>query len=591
MRISIFHGRPGISPEEELLLQFQGIIAEYERAQIAERSRRGKRYRAKAGSLSVLSGAPYGYRYVKKTDTSAAYYEVIEEQAEAVRMVYKLYTEDGLSINAIARWLNAHAIPTRKGRSRWERSTVWAMLRNPAYKGTACFGKTERTDRQKVTRPLRQRGGFSPRCSNNRERPRAEWIEIPVPAIVREDTFALAQERLEQNKRLSPRRTIEPTLLQGMLVCSRCGYAFYRTSTRTSKRKIYYYRCLGSDDYRHPNGRVCHNLPIRQDYLDEMVWKHVVQLLENPELIRAEIRRRIRQIQDSSPTKRRKEAVEMEITRVEKSVEKLLDAYQEGLLRLEELRKRMPGLRKRQEALKSEFNTLEATAASHQGFLRLAENMEDFLQRLRNTADSMSVSDRQKILRLVVREILVDLETIKIRHSIPVTGPSPASGPPKRPEVPSYLLRSWSHTPTLNRTFFISYQLAVFQHTCSQLFLDETYYAPVSYSVLNKFCQPFVLEGIEKCTNICIKHPVHFSPRGSDIKCVQSIMWTASWSKPVGKSEKIPLVNRIHNFRCCPLNDLVFQYTNTNWSSATIRFANVMPYGRFCPVRSLFQPL
>jgi len=432
------------TPEEELLLQFQGMIAEYERAQIAERSRRGKRYRAKAGSISVLSGAPYGYRYIKKTDTSAAYYQVIEEQAEAVRKVYKLYTEDGLSINAIARWLNAHAIPTCKGKSRWERSTVWAMLRNPAYKGTACFGKTERAERQKVTRPLRQRGGFSPRCSSNRERPRDEWIEIVVPAIVREDSFALAQERLEQNKRLSPRRTIEPTLLQGMLVCSRCGYAFYRTSTRTSKTKIYYYRCLGSDDYRHPNGRVCDNRPIRQDYLDEMVWKHVVQLLENPELIRAEIRRRIRQIQDSSPTKRRKEAVEMEISRIEKSIEKLLDAYQEGLLRLEDLRKRMPRLRKRQEALKSEFNTLEATAASHQGFLRLAENIEDFLGHLRNTADSMSVTDRQKILRLVVKEILVDLKTIKIRHSIPVTGPAPASGPPKCPEVPSYLLRSWS---------------------------------------------------------------------------------------------------------------------------------------------------
>jgi site-specific DNA recombinase len=294
------------TPEEELLLQFQGMIAEYERAQIAERSRRGKRYRAKAGSVNVLSGAPYGYRYIKKTESTSAYYEVIREQAEVVRKVYRLFTKDGLSINAIARWLDAHAIPTRKGKWRWERSTVWAMLRNPAYKGTACFGKTEQAERQKLTRPLRQRGGFSPRCSSNRERARSEWIEIPVPAIVRAGTFELAQERLEQNKRFSPRRTIEPTLLQGMLVCNRCGYAFYRTSTRTSKRKLYYYRCLGSDDYRYPNGRICHNRPIRQDYLDEVVWKHVVQLLEDPELIRSEIRRRIRQIQDSSPTRQRK---------------------------------------------------------------------------------------------------------------------------------------------------------------------------------------------------------------------------------------------------------------------------------------------
>ena len=296
-----------------------------------------------------------------------------------------------------------------------------------------------------MTRPLRQRGGFSPRCSSNRERPRSEWIEIPVPAIVKEQTFDLAQERLEQNKRFSPRRTIEPTLLQGMLVCNRCGYALYRTSTRTSKRKLYYYRCLGSDAYRYFNERVCENRPIRQDYLDGVVWKSVLQLLESPELIRSEIKRRIKQIQDSSPTKRRKEVVEKERARIGKSIDKILDAYQEGLIRLEELRKRMPGLRKRQAALKAELNSLEVAAASHQGFLRLAENMEDFLRRLRKTADSMSVSDCQKIVRLVVKEILVDLETIKIKHSIPVLEVSVESGPQKAPEIPSYLLRSWSH--------------------------------------------------------------------------------------------------------------------------------------------------
>ena len=439
------------TPEEELLLQFQGMIAEYERAQIVERSRRGKRHRAKSGSINVLSGAPYGYRYMKKTENSAAYYEVIERQAEVVRSVFNLYTEGDLSINAIARCLNESDIPTRRGVCRWERSTVWGMLRNPAYKGMACFGKTKRAERQRVTRPLRMRGGFSPRCNCSQERPREDWIEIPVPAIVREETFALAQERLEQNKRYSPRHTIEPTLLQGMLVCSRCGYAFYRTSTRTSKRKIYYYRCLGSDDYRHPNGRICDNRPIRQDYLDEVVWKHVVQLLENPEVIRSEIQRRIRQIQDSSPTKRRKEVVENEIVRVDKSIEKLLDAYQEGLLELEELRRRTPDLRKRQQSLKSELGSLETATVTQQGFLLLAENMEDFLGRLRKTADSMDVVERQKILRLVVKEILIDLETIKIRHSIPLTGNSPDSGTLNNTGVPSYLLRSGSGCHSMRR--------------------------------------------------------------------------------------------------------------------------------------------
>ena len=90
-----------------------------------------------------------------------------------------------------------------------------------------------------------------------------------------------------------------------MLVCKQCGYAYYRTSTRTSKRKLYYYRCLGSDDYRHPNGRVCANPPVRQDHLDEVLWQEIMRLLEDPGLIRAEIDRRIHALRESSPNKRR----------------------------------------------------------------------------------------------------------------------------------------------------------------------------------------------------------------------------------------------------------------------------------------------
>ena len=73
------------TPEDQLLLQFQGMIAEYERAQIMERSRRGKRHRAHQGEVNVLSGAPYGYRYVRKSEERAGYYEVIESEAQVVR--------------------------------------------------------------------------------------------------------------------------------------------------------------------------------------------------------------------------------------------------------------------------------------------------------------------------------------------------------------------------------------------------------------------------------------------------------------------------------------------------------------------------
>src|SRR6202158_1908079 len=145
----------GSTPEDELLVQFQGMIAEYERAQILERSRRGKRHRARQGEVSVLSGAPFGYRYVRKSEQSAAYYEINEAEAPVVRWVYERYTIDGLSIGPFTRLLDEQAAPTCKRRGRWERSVVWAVLRNSAYRGVAYFGKIRIAPRSRITRPLR----------------------------------------------------------------------------------------------------------------------------------------------------------------------------------------------------------------------------------------------------------------------------------------------------------------------------------------------------------------------------------------------------------------------------------------------------
>jgi site-specific DNA recombinase len=439
------------SAEDQLVLQFQGMIAEYERAQILERSRRGKRHRARQGEVSVLSGAPYGYRYVRKTDDCAAYYEIIEAEAAVVRRVYEAYTAEGLSIGAITRRLNEQGVPTRKRSSRWERSTVWAMLRNPAYKGKACFGKTRIAPRQRVTRPLRLRGGFAKRNSANHERPREEWIEIPVPAIVNDSTFDLSQERLEKNKRFAPRRTVEPSIVQGLVNCSQCGYAMYRTSARTSARKIYYYRCIGSDAWRHLNGPVCGNRPVRQDLLDELVWNEVIKLLEHPELIEAEIERRLAAARETSPNKRREEALRRELTRTRKSMERLVTAYQETLLSLEELRARLPELRRREQAAQAELQSIVDQTNDRAAYLRLTETLSTFLNRLRSAAQTLDIVERQRIVRLLLKEVLVGEDTIVLRHSIPIpAGPSNDEAPPSPSDLrrvsrgEGYLLRSGS---------------------------------------------------------------------------------------------------------------------------------------------------
>jgi site-specific DNA recombinase len=428
------------SPQDQLLLQFQGMIAEYERAQILERSRRGKRHRAKQGEVSVLSGAPYGYHYVRKTDDRQAYYEVIESQAEIVRQVFELYTVQALSIGAITRHLNETGVPTRKEQSCWERSTVWAMLRNPAYRGTACFGKTQESARQRRSSRAVRMLSRPPRrgARTQRETPPDEWIRIAVPALVDERSFELAQQRLQDNKRLSPRRTVEPSLLQGLVHCAGCGYALYRTSTRSSARKIYYYRCLGSDAWRYQGQARCTARPIRQDLLDDSVWREVARLIEDPALIQAELARRVQAARRSHPAKLHQERTARELLQIQRRVERLLTAYQEELLDLDELRRRMPALRRQEARLKAELESLDGMLADQSAWLHLVHTLNEFLERLRGQAQTTDVLTHQRIMRLIVKEVIVGDDSITIRHSIPSSsrsagGPTGGAEPPASP--------------------------------------------------------------------------------------------------------------------------------------------------------------
>jgi len=423
------------TPEEVLLLQFQGMIAEYEKAQISERTRRGKRHRAQAGLANALTGAPYGYRYVRKADGLPARYEVVEHEAAVVREVFRRYTEEWESLGALARWLTAQGIPTRTAQPRWNKSTVWGMLRNPAYQGTACFQKTLQAERQRMTRRLRQRGGLTPRARCSRPRPQTEWIEIPVPALITPTQFALAQERFEQNRRFAARHTKEPSLLQGMLICQLCGYALYRTS-RGARRKRVYYRCMGADAYRFPQGRRCANRPVRQDVVETLVWEQVIRLLANPTLVRAEIDRRLAELRASHPGEVKREIATKELMRTQAAMMRLIEAYQEQLISLDELRTRMPPLRQREAVVQSQLAALEAERLDAETYIALAESLEGFLAKLHDAAQSLGVPERQRVLRLVVKEVQVGTEAIVIKHSIPLLEHYPTPGP-------GYLLRPW----------------------------------------------------------------------------------------------------------------------------------------------------
>jgi site-specific DNA recombinase len=244
-------------------------------------------------------------------------------------------------------------------------------------------------------------------------------------------------------------------LLQGLLVCRQCGYALYRTSTRTSKQQLHYYRCLGSDRYRHLKGPVCPNRPIRQDALDQFVWTEVLRVLDDPALIDTEIARRRAVARTADPLRTRAAALQREQARLDASSERLLSAYQEGLVSLAQLRQRMPEVQKQTRAVVAELHALELAAVDDTRYVQLAETLAGFRAKLRARAETLDVRERQQILRLVVKEILVDGDTITLRHSIPIPPadagtnrvPPSSAGPPGAAPAPDYLLRSGRRLP------------------------------------------------------------------------------------------------------------------------------------------------
>lgn len=420
-RVEFVKGPRGDSAEDQLLVQFQGMFAEYEKAQILERYRRGKTHRAKTGSINVLSGAPFGYRYVRKSEHAGAVYEIVEHEAALVAELFRRYANEAASIAELTRWLTDSGAPTRTGKNRWDRSVIWGMLRNPAYAGRAVFGKTMVVHESPgLNRAARLVGRETPKASKTVDRPRDQWTEILVPAIVSEETFDRVAARLADNKRFASRNSKVPSLLQGLAACSNCGYGYYRTSTRTTNKKIYYYRCLGSDDYRYPGGRVCTNKPVRADYLDTVVWDHITSMLADPHLIRTEIDKRLETAKTSGPVVAQRKRLDTALAKARAGITAMIEAFGEQLITIDELRARTPDLRARETNLRNQIQTLDSQLADRDAYLALAGDLEGFLTQLHTKAEVSTVEERQRVLRLLVKDVLVGPEKITIRHRIPI---------------------------------------------------------------------------------------------------------------------------------------------------------------------------
>ena len=440
VRVVFLLGARGETAEETLLTQVQGMVAEYERARLMERYRRGKLHRARQGLVNPLSGAPYGYRYVARTATEPARYEVVLAEAEVVRGLFDALVHRQQSIAQLVRDLNTAGVPTRRGAPRWDRSTVWGILRNPAYAGEAAYGKTESVPRGQLLRPIRSKTS-TPRRARSAARARAteQWISIPVPALVTSEVFTAAREQLERNKRLSARNARgHRYLLQGLVVCASCGYAYYGKAVSPAARKgrpcYAYYRCVGSDAYRFAGGRICHNPQMRVDPLDAHVWDAVRATLEDPARVLNEWVRRAESDRVQVERRAQRDAAAQVVTAQERSLTRLLDAYEAGALDLPELTARSDRLKARLTHAREALEQAETQLAEIVTLRAVTGRLEDFAARVRGGLEQLSWEERRDLIRLLVARVEIDPEGATVVFRLPTSpttgGPAPTNSSP-----------------------------------------------------------------------------------------------------------------------------------------------------------------
>jgi site-specific DNA recombinase len=416
----VFLNRPlGQSPEDDLLLQVQGIVAEYERAKIMERSRRGKKHAAQSGSLNVMSGAPFGYRYVSVREGGGqARFEPVAEQARIVQHIFSWIGQDRCSLAEVCRRLQKAGELTATGKRFWSRQAVWHVLQNPAYQGQAAYGKTHMMPRGKKARlrsacgrPAEPRRSGAPVAADPKE-----WVFVSVPPLVDAALFRAAHEQLDENRsraRLGRRRP--GYLLQGLTCCARCGYAYYGKTTRQlgashQMKDFRYYRCSGSDGYRFGGERICSNAQIQGEFVEAAVWHEVFELLTKPERLEREYQDRSRVGASLGDV----DTLKAERVKLQHAVERLIDSFTEGLIDKDQFTSRM-------DRTKSRIADLDAKIKVDAGDVDQLEHLRVAAKRVRELAAAvgphLASADwqrRREIIRTIVQRIEIGSNLIKI---------------------------------------------------------------------------------------------------------------------------------------------------------------------------------
>ena len=420
----VFLNRPlGQSPEDDLLLQVQGVIAEYERAKIMERARRGKQYAARQGRVSVLSQAPYGYRYVRKAEGGGeARFDVVLEEARVVRQVFHWVAQERLPLCDICERLERQGIPTRTGKRRWAPSALAAMLHNTAYIGEAHYGKTQVVARRPQLRPRRHQPEV-PRRPYSVSKAQTPPLPVAVPALIGPELFAQAAAQLAENRqRTRARRSGASCLLQGLVVCRQCSYASCGSGRARAGAGVGprygYYRCSGRNQVTEDGQRLCQVRPVPAAALEAAVWEDVCALLAEPARVEQEYQRRL---QDGASDAKESEgaALSKRIAAVQKAIGRLIDGYSEGLLEKEEFEPRLRTARERLARLEAEAQA-QADAATRHADLRLViGKLQEFAEGIRSGLTEADWGTRREVIRALVKQIEISESEIRIVYRVP----------------------------------------------------------------------------------------------------------------------------------------------------------------------------
>jgi site-specific DNA recombinase len=415
-----FLDRPMSSdPHDQLLLQIRGAVAEYERTLIAERMRRGRQAKLRAGTLLPWTTPPFGYRLDPERPRDAAAVRVEPAEAALVAQLFDWYLEPQATIYRLARRLTELGVVTTRGKPRWNTASVRGILRNPAYAGRALTNRTRVAPaRQRKSAMLPAGPGVS-----HAPRPPEDWIEVPVPPIISEETFAQVQAKLDANQQGAARNTRHEYLLRALVSCGACRLS---CTCRRSAAGYSYYLCRGrTDPLRVAQGQRCTARYIPAAQLDELVWADLCALMGDPTQVARALARARGGAWLPQELQARQATIRKALGQLDRQAQRLLDAYLAQVIGLDELQRKRQELDRRQATLAAQQRQLDATTEQRLELAAVANGIERFCQTIRAGLATATFTQRRQLTELLIDRVIITDDQVEIRYVLPTSPDGP----------------------------------------------------------------------------------------------------------------------------------------------------------------------